>query len=153
MTAAPVPFAPLPESPERRADIAQRIRSETGLDEATLERLVRAFYATARQDEEIGFLFDGVEDWEAHIATITAFWSSVALMSGRYHRQPMAAHVPLGLEPRHFRRWLTLFEQTARVTCTQRGVAYLMDRAHRIADSLATGVAVSRGELPRRRAD
>ncbi|HME23611.1 MAG TPA: group III truncated hemoglobin [Acetobacteraceae bacterium] len=139
---------PVPETPQHRAAITRRIQSETGLDEATLERLVRAFYSAARHDAEIGSLFDGVADWEAHIAKITAFWSSVALLTGRYHGQPMAAHAPLPLEPQHFRRWLALFEQTARRFCTEQGAAHLMDRAHRIANGLAMGVAVSRGELP-----
>ena len=109
-----------------------------------------AFYATARRYEVIGHLFDGVHDWEKHIAKITAFWSSVALLTGRYHGQPLAAHFPLRLEPLHFARWLVLFEQTARQVCTPEGSDYLMEKAHRIARSLEMGVAVSRGELPSR---
>jgi truncated hemoglobin YjbI len=35
-----------------------------------------------------------------------AFWSSVALMSGRYHGQPMEKHLPLPIDARHFDRWL-----------------------------------------------
>ncbi|MBV8913122.1 MAG: group III truncated hemoglobin [Acetobacteraceae bacterium] len=141
---------PFPETPERRAEIARQIEAETGLNEAVLERLVRRFYDRARRDEVIGHLFDVVEDWEGHIAQITAFWSSVALMSGRYHGQPLAAHFPLGVTAPDFARWLTLFEQTARETCSEQGVSYLMERARRIALSLETGLAVSRGELPAR---
>lgn len=141
---------PVPETPEHRAAITRRIQPETALDEATLKRLVRGFYSAARHDPEIGFLFDGVTEWEAHIAKITAFWSSVALLTGRYHGQPMAAHAPLPLEPQHFRRWLALFKQAARRVYTEQGAAHLMDQAHRIANSLAMGVAVSRGELPSR---
>ncbi len=107
----PSPIA-VPENAERRAAITRDIQAATGLDEAVLERLVRTFYATARQDDEIGHLFDGVGDWEKHIAQISAFWSSVGLLSGRYHGQPLAAHLPLGLEPRHFVRWLALFKGT-----------------------------------------
>jgi hemoglobin len=142
------PGVPIPESPEHRAAITRRIQGATGLDEPTLERLVRAFYAMARRDPEIGPLFDDVTDWKTHIANITAFWSSVALLTGRYHGQPMAAHVPLPLEPRHFHRWLALFERTAREICTQEGADLLMEKARRIASNLALGVAVSRGELP-----
>ncbi len=89
-----------------------------------------------------------MQDWEKHIAKITAFWSSVGLLTGRYHGQPLAAHFPLPLEPLHFARWLVLFEQTARQVCTPEGADYLMEKAHRIARSLEMGVAVSRGELP-----
>ena len=120
------------------------------LDIATLERLLRAFYATAREDEVIGRLFDKVHDWEAHIARITRFWSSVALMSGSYHGQPMAAHIPLDLHTTHFARWLALFEATARQVCTAQDADYLMEKARRIAQSLDFGCSVHRGELPGR---
>src|SRR3954454_3192991 len=141
MIAAAPPSMPFPENPERRAAITRDICNATGLDEAVLERLVRRFYTTARQDEVIGQLFDHVEDWENHIANITAFWSSVALMTGRYHGQPLAAHTPLPLEPAHFARWLMLFEQTARTVCTREGADYLMEKARRIASSLEIGTA------------
>lgn len=131
---------PFPEDAERRASISRDIRAATGLDEATLERVVRTFYASARQDEMIGHLFVAVQDWEVHIATITAFWSSVTLMTGCYHGQPLAAHVPLALEPPHFTRWLVLFEQAARELCTEEGVALLMEKARRIARSLQIGL-------------
>lgn len=144
------PSVPFPENAERRAVITSGIRAATGLDEAILENLVRTFYATARQDDVIGHLFDGVAEWEQHIATITAFWSSVGLLTGRYHGQPLAAHFPLPLEPLHFARWLLLFEQTARRVCTPEGADYLMEKAHRIARSLERGGAVSGGELPSR---
>jgi hemoglobin len=112
--------------------------------------LVLRFYTTARRDEVIGHLFDGVADWEKHIAKITTFWSSVGLLTGRYHGQPLAAHFPLPLEPLHFARWLVLFEQTARQVCMPEGVDYLMEKAHRIDRSLEMGIAVSRGKLPSR---
>jgi len=140
--------AVFPETAERRAEITRAIQAATGLDEDVLERLVRTFYARARQDAVIGHLFAGVGDWEKHIAQITAFWSSVGLLTGRYHGQPLAAHLPLGLEPRHFVRWLTLFEATARDVCTPEAADHLMEKAHRIARSLEIGTAVNRGELP-----
>ena len=144
------PSVPFPENTERRAAITAGIQAATGLDEAVLEQLVRSFYATARRDEVIGHLFDGVADWEQHIAKITTFWSSVGLLTGHYHGQPLAAHFPLPLEPLHFARWLVLFEQTARQVCTPEGADYLMEKVRRIARSLEMGVAVSRGELPSR---
>ncbi len=142
--------APIPESDERRAAQSRAIAAATGLDDAMLERLVRAFYDAARRDAVLGPVFAGVTDWEAHVATITAFWSSVALQSGRYHGQPMAAHMPLGLDPAHFRQWLALFERIAREVCPPAGAAHLIERAHRIAQSLELGIAARRGELPPR---
>ena len=142
--------APVPENTERRAAIAQGIQAATGLDEAVLERLVRAFYGKARQDAVIGHLFDGVQDWEHHISKITAFWSSVGLLTGRYHGQPLPPHAKLPLEPHHFSRWLVLFEQTLKEVCSEEGAAYLMEKARRIASSLEMGVAFARGVLPSR---
>ena len=140
--------APIPETPERRAELACAIQAATGLDETVLETLMRAFYGAARQDPLLGPVFARVTDWEGHIARICAFWSSVALMTGRYHGQPMAAHMKLTLQPAHFARWLELFEATARDICTPAGAEHLMQRAHRIAQSLEMGIAVSRGILP-----
>ncbi|HWX51089.1 MAG TPA: group III truncated hemoglobin [Roseomonas sp.] len=134
---------------ERRAEASRAAQEATGLDEAVLERLVRSFYATARRDPVIGPLFAGIEDWERHVAKIHDFWSSVALKTGRYHGQPMAAHAPLGLRPEHFARWLALFGQTAREICTAEAAEYLLERAQRIASSLEHGMAFQRGELPR----
>lgn len=142
---------PIPESAERRAAIIREIEAATGLDEPMLERLVREFYDRARQDDLLGPKFAHVADWEKHIAQIWDFWSSVALMTGRYHGQPLAAHVPLGLEPQHFARWLELFEATARDVCPPQGADHLIDRAHRIARSIRTGLEVQRGKLPPRR--
>jgi hemoglobin len=141
---------PFPENAERRAAISRSIQAETGLDEAVLERLVRVFYAAARRDAVLGPAFEGVEDWEKHIAKITTFWSSVALMTGGYHGQPLAAHFPLQLQPRHFVRWLALFEAIAGDVCTAKGSAHLLEKARRIARSLELGMAAQRGELPSR---
>jgi len=81
------------------ADIVER----TGIDDAMIDRLVRAFYARARLDPLLGPIFArNVGDWEAHFARMRDFWSSVALMSGRYHGQPMSAHLPLPIDTPHF---------------------------------------------------
>lgn len=141
-----------PETPGHRAAITRNIQAATGLDEATLERLVRAFYQRARSDAVIGHLFNDVRDWERHIATITAFWSSVGLLTARYHGHPMPAHARLPLKPHHFARWLVLFEQTLDEICSEPGKAHLLGKAKRIARSLETGVAVANGTLPPRRA-
>lgn len=139
---------PIPETAEHRAALSRAITEQTGLDEAAIERVVRAFYAAARRDPLLGPVFDRVTEWEQHIAQVCAFWSSVARMTGRYHGNPMAAHLPLGLGPRHFARWLEMFEATARAECSPEGAEHLIERARRIARSLEMGIAVQRGELP-----
>jgi hemoglobin len=126
------------------ADIVER----TGIDETMIDRLVRSFYARAQQDPLIGPNFARhVVDWEDHYARLSAFWSSVVLMSGRYHGQPMAKHLPLGLETAHFNRWLELWVETAQQVCPPAAAALFIDRAHRIADSLEMGIATARGEI------
>jgi hemoglobin len=69
-----------------RDRIVADIVARTGIDAAMIERLVRAFYKSARRDPLIGPIFERhVRDWDAHLARMCDFWSSVALMSGRYH--------------------------------------------------------------------
>ena len=126
------------------ADIVAR----TGIDEAMIERLVHTFYGRARRDPLLGPIFDStVPDWERHIRQICAFWSSVALMSGRYHGQPMAAHLPLPVDAPHFERWLAIFAATAREVCPPPAAAHFVARAERIAESLDLGIAVQKGLL------
>jgi hemoglobin len=143
----------------RRADITRRIQEETGIDQAMIETLVRAFYARVREDEVLNPIFSArITDWEPHLARMCEFWSSVALMTGRYHGQPMAKHLPLPIDGAHFDRWLALFEATARDVCPPKAADHFIERAHRIAESLEMGIAtmngilLGRGERFRRRA-
>jgi truncated hemoglobin YjbI len=107
----------------RRAAITAQIQADTAIDEAMIERLVRGFYARIRDDAVLGPIFAAkIDDWEPHLQKMCAFWSSVALMSGRYHGQPMAKHLPLPIDARHFDRWLALFNETARDLCRNRPV-------------------------------
>src|SRR5690348_9354497 len=122
--------------------IIEDIVERTGIDEPMIERLVRAFYDRARLDPLIGPVFESkVHDWEGHIAGMCAFWSSVTLMSGRYHGQPMVAHLPLPIDTPHFDRWLEIFAETARDVCPHQAATHFLDRAHRIANSLELGIA------------
>ena len=131
---------------ERRALVTQAISAETGIDEAMIERLVRGFYDRVREDALIGPVFAArIVDWEPHLAQMFAFWSSVALMTGRYHGQPMRKHLMLPVDGRHFDRWLALFEATAADLCPPRAAAHFVERARRIAESIEMGVASVNG--------
>jgi hemoglobin len=131
------------------ADIVMR----TGIDEPMIEQLVRTFYGRARFDPLIGPIFENkVHDWERHLSRICAFWSSVVLMSGRYHGQPMVAHLPLPIDTPHFDRWLEIFAATAGDICPPAAAAYFLERARRIADSLELGIAARKGEISPERA-
>ncbi len=100
-------------------------------------RLVRGFYARVREDPMIGPVYAArIVDWEPHLQRMCSFWSSVTLMTGRYHGQPMQKHLPLPVDARHLDRWLALFEATARELCPPRAADCLVDRARRITESL-----------------
>jgi hemoglobin len=124
-----------------RPEATAAIMAATGLDEARLDRLVRRFYARVRADDLLGPIFAArIDDWEPHLERMAAFWSSVALMTGRYHGQPVAAHAGLGIDEGHFGRWLTLFAETAREVCTPEGAAHVIVRAERIARTLRAAI-------------
>lgn len=132
----------------RRQALIAEVVETTGINEEMIRQLVHGFYQRAREDDLIGPIFNSrVQDWDAHLARLCDFWSSVTLMSGRYHGQPMIAHAPLPIEPQHFDRWLQLFAQTAREICPEAAARYFIERACRIADSLELGIAARRGEL------
>lgn len=131
---------------ERRAAVVADIAARTGIDEAMIDRLVRTFYGKVRQDPLLGPVFDArIADWEPHLQRMCAFWSSVALMSGRYHGQPMEKHLPLPVDARHFDRWLALFAATAAEVCPPAAAGHFIERAERIAQSLEFGIASQDG--------
>lgn len=134
--------------PERRARITADIMAKTGIDEPMIERLVRLFYQRIQAEPVLGPIFaTRVTDWEHHIAKLCAFWSSVALMTGRYHGQPMRMHMDLPVSGAHFDRWLELFEGTVAEVCPPAAAAHFMERARRIADSLELGIATTQGRI------
>lgn len=142
---------PVTAANQRRAEITATIRAETGIDEAMIDRLVRGFYARVREDTLIGPVFAArITNWEPHLQRMCAFWSSVALMTGRYHGQPMPKHLPLPVDGRHFDRWLELFEVTARELCPPKVADHFIERARRIAESLELGIAGAQGVMLRK---
>lgn len=132
-----------------RPEATERLKAETGLDEARLTALVHRFYARAQADPLLGPVFAArIGDWDHHLGRMVDFWSSVALMTGRYHGQPVQAHAALPIEPGHFDLWLVLFRETARETCPPAGAALIIERAERIAQSLQIAAAAARGGPP-----
>lgn len=139
---------PAPRPTDRAALIAAII-AHTGIDDAMIERLVRAFYARAARDDMLGPIFAArITDWEPHLARMCDFWSSVALMSGRYHGQPFPIHLRLPIDQSHFDRWIEIFAATANEQCPPAAAAHFVERARRIADSMALGIAVMRSPTP-----
>ena len=122
-----------------------------GIDEAMIRTLVHAFYGRVREDAVLGPIFDRAigDDWDAHLAKLCDFWSSVMLATGRFQGRPMQVHNRLpDIKSQHFGRWLALFEATAAEVCPPEAAALFVERSRMIGRSLQLGLAVSRGELP-----
>jgi len=127
---------------------ASGVHLEPEIDDAMIDRLIRGFYARVRSDEILGPIFAArITDWEPHLRRMCEFWSSVVLMSGRYHGSPMAKHLPLPVDAQHFDRWLAIFETTAQELCPPNAANHFIKLARRIATSLELGIASSRGLL------
>jgi len=114
------------------------------LAEETLAPILAAFYGKVRPDPLLGPVFaEKIPDerWPHHLATIQDFWSSVLLKSGRDKGSPFGRHLGIaGIDPAHFARWLGLFEETAAEHFPPEIAASLVERAHRIGDSLKAGL-------------
>ncbi len=130
----------------RRAAFAADVRARTGIDEDMIRRLVHTFYGHIQADAVLGPIFaERIADWGPHLERMCAFWSSVTLMTGRYHGRPMQAHAPLPIDASHFDRWLGLFATTANDVCPPAAASYFIERAHVIAESLELGIGTARG--------
>ena len=132
-----------------RPELTAALMEETGLSEDVLNALVRRFYDKVRRDPMLGPIFAArITDWEPHFQRLTAFWSSVALMTGRYSGRPVQAHAGLPVEWDHFKRWLALFRETADEVCLPAGASLVVERAERIARSLHFAVEDLRADTP-----
>lgn len=124
-----------------RPQLTAGLMAQTGLNEEVLRELVHRFYGKVRQDRLLAPIFEErISNWAPHLERMVAFWSSVALMTGRYHGRPVPAHAPLPVDTQHFGRWLELFRETAGEVCTPAGAAHVIERAERIARSLQVAV-------------
>lgn len=125
------------------------ITAQTGLSEAVLQELVHRFYGKVRGDFVLGPIFDArIRDWQPHLERMVAFWSSVALMTGRYSGAPVPAHLGLPVGWPHFERWLVLFRETADEVCSPAGAALVVEKAERIARSLHFAIGDSAAKVP-----
>ncbi|WP_347310985.1 group III truncated hemoglobin [Defluviimonas sp. SAOS-178_SWC] len=67
-----------------RPAMTAALMERTGLDDDILTTLVHRFYTRVRADAALGPIFeDRIADWPPHLDRMAAFWSSVALMTGR----------------------------------------------------------------------
>lgn len=112
------------------------------ITEESIKAMVDAFYAKVRDDAVLGPIFNAaIADWEPHLRTMYAFWSSVMTGTGRYKGTPMAVHLRLpGLTEEHFTPWLQLFEETVEELFDDITAQRFAITANRIADSLKLGL-------------
>lgn len=125
------------------------------IDEAALERLIRAFYDRVRADAHIGPLFNAaVHDWPGHLEKLVAFWSSVMLSTGRYKGSPVAEHLKhkAAIAPAMFDRWLAIWADTTNELLAPAAAAALQAKAARIAESLQLALFFRLGDPAGRRA-
>ena len=114
------------------------------ITESEISELVDRFYAKVRIDPEIGPVFsDAVENWDAHLALLKDFWSTVLLTTGRYKGNPLLAHFRLPIEERHFVRWLALFTETATEVLSETHAALIAQKAQNIAANMKRVLATA----------
>jgi hemoglobin len=85
------------------------------LDRDAIAALVHTFYDDVHADPVLGPVFiDALGGgWDAHLARMVEFWSTVMLGSREFQGNVFGKHMALsGIEPDHFRRWLALFQAT-----------------------------------------
>ncbi len=119
-------------------------RSDPELTSAVIRRVVEAFYVKARQDALLGPVFnDLVEDWDAHIEKVSAFWLYATRLDRRYEAGDfMPAHVRHPqIQAALLPQWLFLFRQTAGEVCTEDVARILIDIAERMAASIEISLA------------
>jgi hemoglobin len=123
------------------------VRAE--LTEEAIATLVDAFYAKVRRDAALGPVFARAiadDAWPEHLATITDFWSTVMLKTGRYQGNAFRAHQRVeGITPELFGRWLELWNETSHEILTAEAADAIHTRAVLIADSLKAGLFFAPG--------
>jgi len=122
-----------------------------------IDRLMHVFYERALIDDVIGYIFTDVAhlDLESHLPIIGDFWETLLFRAGDYAshgRNPLEVHRQLHLrsafEPKHFSRWLELFEQCVDEQFEGVRADFIKMRAHAIANRFQEnlGLPVSREE-------
>jgi len=119
------------------------LNTAVAFDETTIATLVDHFYEKVRRDPQIGPVFNAaVHDWDEHKQLLTSFWSSVALRSGSYRGNPMAAHRPHPIRAEHFDRWLALWGETCAEELDEVHAGHMLEYAQRIGRSLKYGLGL-----------
>jgi hemoglobin len=81
------------------------------LTNTDVQFLVESFYAKVLKYEDLKPFFKHL-DFDAHLPKMIHFWSFVLLDEPGYTTNVVEKHLNMPLEPIHFQRWLTLFNET-----------------------------------------
>ncbi|MGZ3181221.1 MAG: group III truncated hemoglobin [Telluria sp.] len=112
------------------------------IDREGIRALVHQFYAKVLADEALAPIFLGAigDHWDAHLERMVGFWSTVMLGTREFDGNVYGKHMQLGgVAPEHFRRWLAMFEETARELFADAHAEEFLIPARRIAGSLQYG--------------
>lgn len=108
----------------------------------SIRKLVDVFYGRVREDETLGPVFFRAlgDDWTEHLAKLVDFWATIVLGTRSFKGNVYGTHMALtDIEPEHFERWLTLFEETVRSLFEERHAELFLQMARRVASSLQIG--------------
>ena len=120
-----------------------------GPDARAITRLVHGFYADVRADALLGPVFEQAigAHWDAHLARMVDFWSTVALGARSYRGNVMDRHMRLqGVTPAHFAAWVRLWAGHTNRLFDPDTARHLQQVAHGIGRNLFRGYF---GEGPR----
>jgi hemoglobin len=115
---------------------------ENTITEANIRRMVDTFYGSVRRDDVLGPVFEKAlsHDWDAHLARMVDFWSTVLLGTHNFQSNVFGKHMALqGIEKEHFVHWLGLFGDTVRALYAPAQAEEILLIADRIAGSLQLG--------------
>ncbi|WP_026839200.1 group III truncated hemoglobin [Gillisia sp. JM1] len=85
---------------------------------ADVNKLVLSFYSKVRKNEEIGYFFNNIQNWDEHMERLTDFWETNLFYTGGFRGNPAIAHAKVDKEHNnsikeyHFGIWMNLWFQT-----------------------------------------
>jgi hemoglobin len=118
--------------------------------EEDIRLLVHTFYDRVRADDSLGPIFNEAikeEEWSNHLATLTDFWSTILLYTGKYKDDPMTKHKVLPINKAHFGRWTELFQQTVEDLFSGETAETAKQRAANIARIMQNVIGITKKEL------
>lgn len=84
------------------------------LDIEDVKLLVDSFYTKVKDDELLAPIFNLKIDnrWPEHLQKMYTFWQTTLLGEHTYFGSPFPPHAQLPVDNRHFKQWISLFDQT-----------------------------------------